>query len=170
MDKSWDLKINSWTRLREGTYKSSSSLCCTVGSCWLPSLYIVMCEVVSLPLEKEMTTHSSIFLPGKPMDQGAWWATVHGVAKSRTQLNDWARTHMCKSCTLKEKIKHGTKEKCTITSLCLKNVNAIKYFYIRVIIYLIAIGGRISPFKDSEDSARYYKYDSFRKKNNLIIC
>ena len=23
-----------------------------------------------------------------PMDRGAWWATVHGVAKSRTQLND----------------------------------------------------------------------------------
>ena len=21
-----------------------------------------------------------------PMDRGAWWATVHGVAKSRTQL------------------------------------------------------------------------------------
>ena len=27
-----------------------------------------------------------IFLPGKPMDRGAWWATVHGVAKS----HDWA--------------------------------------------------------------------------------
>ena len=23
-----------------------------------------------------------------PMDGGAWWATVHGVAKSQTQLND----------------------------------------------------------------------------------
>ena len=23
-----------------------------------------------------------------PMDRGAWWATVHGVAKSRTQLRD----------------------------------------------------------------------------------
>ena len=23
-----------------------------------------------------------------PMDRGAWWATVHGVAKSRTGLND----------------------------------------------------------------------------------
>ena len=23
-----------------------------------------------------------------PMDGGAWWATVHGVAKSRTQLSD----------------------------------------------------------------------------------
>ena len=25
---------------------------------------------------------------GNPMDRGAWWATVHGVGKSRTQLND----------------------------------------------------------------------------------
>ena len=24
-----------------------------------------------------------------PMDRGAWWAAVHGVAKSQTQLNDF---------------------------------------------------------------------------------
>ena len=24
---------------------------------------------------------------GNPMDRGAWWAAVHGVTKSRTQLN-----------------------------------------------------------------------------------
>ena len=30
---------------------------------------------------------TSVFLPGKiPMDRGGWQATVHGVAKSRTQL------------------------------------------------------------------------------------
>ena len=27
-----------------------------------------------------------------PMDGGAWWAAVHGVAKSRTRLNDFALT------------------------------------------------------------------------------
>ena len=26
---------------------------------------------------------------GNPMDRGAWWATVHGVAKSRTRLSDF---------------------------------------------------------------------------------
>ena len=26
------------------------------------------------------------------MDREAWWATVHSVAKSRTQLSDWAFT------------------------------------------------------------------------------
>ena len=28
-----------------------------------------------------------VFLPGKSMDRGAWWATVHGVTKSRMQLS-----------------------------------------------------------------------------------
>ena len=27
-----------------------------------------------------------------PMDGGAWWAAVHGVAKSRAQLSDFAFT------------------------------------------------------------------------------
>ena len=26
-----------------------------------------------------------------PMDGGAWWATVHGVAKSRTRLSDFTQ-------------------------------------------------------------------------------
>ena len=29
-----------------------------------------------------------IFLPGESHGQGAWWATVHGVAKSVTRLRD----------------------------------------------------------------------------------
>ena len=40
-------------------------------------------------LEKEMATHSSILAWRIPMDGGAWWATVHGVAKSRTRLSDF---------------------------------------------------------------------------------
>ena len=32
------------------------------------------------PLEKEMATHS-VFLPENPMDRGAWWTAVHGVAR-----------------------------------------------------------------------------------------
>ena len=31
------------------------------------------------PLEKEMATHSSNL--ENPMDRGAWWATVHEVAR-----------------------------------------------------------------------------------------
>ena len=40
------------------------------------------------PLEEDMATHSSIFAWRIPMDRGAWWATVHGVAKSQTRLGD----------------------------------------------------------------------------------
>ena len=36
------------------------------------------------PLEKEKATHSSILSWRIPMDRGAWWATLCGVAKSRT--------------------------------------------------------------------------------------
>ena len=40
------------------------------------------------PLEKGMATHSSILAWRIPMDRGAWRTTVHGVAKSQTQLSD----------------------------------------------------------------------------------
>ena len=36
-------------------------------------------------LEEEMATHSNSCLEN-PMDRGAWWSTVHGITKSRTQL------------------------------------------------------------------------------------
>ena len=28
-----------------------------------------------------------------PMDEGAWWATVHGITKSQTQLSDFTSLH-----------------------------------------------------------------------------
>ena len=40
------------------------------------------------PLEEGKATDSSIFAQRIPMDRGAWWATVHGVAKSWTRLSD----------------------------------------------------------------------------------
>ena len=43
------------------------------------------------PLEKEMATHARI--PARIiLDRGAWWATVHRVAKSWTWLSNWAWT------------------------------------------------------------------------------
>ena len=36
------------------------------------------------PLEKEMATHSSILAWRILWTEGAWWATVHSVAKSWT--------------------------------------------------------------------------------------
>ena len=49
---------------------------------WVPSLG------QEDPLEKEMATRSNILAWKNPMDGGAWGATVHGVSKSQTQLND----------------------------------------------------------------------------------
>ena len=36
------------------------------------------------PLEEDIATHSSILAWRIPMDRGAWRATLHGIAKSRT--------------------------------------------------------------------------------------
>ena len=38
--------------------------------------------------EKGMATHSSIIGLENSIDKGAWQATVHGVAKSRTRLSE----------------------------------------------------------------------------------
>ena len=39
------------------------------------------------PLEKDMATHSSLLACKIPQTEGALWAVVHGVAKSRTWLS-----------------------------------------------------------------------------------
>ena len=49
------------------------------------------------PLEKEMATHSNILDWEILLTRGAWWATVLGVAKSRTRLNDCF--HLSLSCS-----------------------------------------------------------------------
>ena len=36
-----------------------------------------------------MATYSSTLAWKNPMDRGAWWASVHGVTKNRTQLSDF---------------------------------------------------------------------------------
>ena len=44
-------------------------------------------SVRKIPLRREWQP-APVFLPGEFMDRGAWWATVHGVAKSWTGLSD----------------------------------------------------------------------------------
>ena len=39
------------------------------------------------PLEESKATHSSMLAWRIPMDRGAWWASVLGVAKSWIQLS-----------------------------------------------------------------------------------
>ena len=55
---------------------------------WIPSL------VQEDPLEEGTATHSSILAWRIPIDTGYWWATVHGVTKSQTQLNNNKYTHI----------------------------------------------------------------------------
>ena len=46
-----------------------------------------------MSLAKGMATHSGILAwERNPMNRGAWWVTVHGVAKSQTQPSDLATT------------------------------------------------------------------------------
>ena len=45
-----------------------------------------------------MVTHSSTLAWEIPWKEGAWWAAVHGVAKSRTQLSDFTFTHWRRKC------------------------------------------------------------------------
>src|SRR5574337_230804 len=45
------------------------------------------------PLEEGMATQSSILAWRIPMDRGAWGATVHGIAKSQTQLKHSTHTY-----------------------------------------------------------------------------
>ena len=40
-------------------------------------------------LEKDMAAHSSVLAWENPMDRGAWRATLRGVAKSQTRLNNY---------------------------------------------------------------------------------
>ena len=51
------------------------------------------------PLEEGMAIHSSIPAWRIPMDRGAWWDAVHGVANSQT----WLSTHTHTNWTLRNK-------------------------------------------------------------------
>ena len=44
--------------------------------------------LLMMHFEKSMETHSSILARRIPMERRTWWATVHGVIKSRTRLSD----------------------------------------------------------------------------------
>ena len=44
---------------------------------------------------KDFHFHFPVSCLENSKDRGAWWSTVHGVAKSRMQLSDWVCTHEC---------------------------------------------------------------------------
>ena len=62
----------------------------------VPSLERLFTITSSYPVECPSETGNGTPLQysclENPMDGGAWWAAVHGVAKSRTQLSDFTFT------------------------------------------------------------------------------
>ena len=58
------------------------------------ALNILQCYNIQINVhsEKAMAPHSSTLAWKIPLDGGAWWAAVHGVAKSRTGLRDFTFT------------------------------------------------------------------------------
>ena len=48
--------------------------------------------VSKAPSRRRQSHPTPVLLPGKFMDGGAWWAAVHGVAKSQTRLSDFTFT------------------------------------------------------------------------------
>ena len=59
-----------------------------------------------------------------PMDRGAWWAAVHGVAKSQTELSTRARSiHMF--CNYSGLFKHGLcVEECVVLGEAIQGLQA----------------------------------------------
>ena len=53
------------------------------------SLLVIHFERSSVYMGEGSGTPLQYYCLENPMDGGAWWAAVHGVAKSRTQLSDF---------------------------------------------------------------------------------
>ena len=65
------------------------SLWCLAGEKWLLSKNVLSCSNASGEGNGTPLQHSCL---KNPMDRGAWWAAVHGVAKSQTRLSKFPFT------------------------------------------------------------------------------
>ena len=77
-----------------------------------------------------------------PMDRGAWWATVHGVAKSQTQLRDFTFTfketkdlYIENYKTLMKEIKEDTNRWINIPYSWIGRINIVKMSILPKAIY-----------------------------------
>ena len=57
----------------------------------MPEMWVLASWMGKIPWRRKWQP-TPVFLPGESMDRGAWWATVHGVAKSQTPLKQMS-TH-----------------------------------------------------------------------------
>ena len=58
----------------------------------MPSYSFTLLWLTSIPFGEGSGTPLQYSSLENPMDRGAWWAAVHGVARSRTQLSDFTFT------------------------------------------------------------------------------
>ena len=59
---------------------------------WLSFRHTEFVVILNLPIGKGNGTPLQYSCLANPMDGGAWWAAVHGVARSRTWLSDFTFT------------------------------------------------------------------------------
>ena len=59
---------------------------------WDRHIFTAMCKIASGSLREGTGAPRQYSCLENPMGGGAWWAAVHGVAKSRTRLNDFTFT------------------------------------------------------------------------------
>ena len=59
---------------------------------WILCLCFLICEILVHMFREDNGTPLQYSCLENPMDGGAWWAAVHGVAKSRTRLSDFTFT------------------------------------------------------------------------------
>ena len=71
-----------------------------------------------VPLEKEMALQYSCL--ENPKDGGAWWAPVHGVAKSRTRLSELTSLHYPQENSGPERTTGKQVQACCVSRNCRK--------------------------------------------------
>ena len=81
--------MDSWVRKspqRRDRLPTLVGIACKESACSVGGLDLI--PGLGRSLEEGMAAHSNILAWRIPMYRGAWWATVHGAAKSRTGLSD----------------------------------------------------------------------------------
>ena len=65
-------------------------VCCPLPSCFIMAYCLSLGEGNGNPLQYSCLENS--------MDRGAWWAAVHGIAKSWKRLSDFHSQHLARNC------------------------------------------------------------------------
>ena len=84
---------NSMDTIVHGVTKSQTQLKQLSMRTWLYIyIYVCVCACVYTHIGEGNGTPLQYSCLENPMDRGAWWAAVHGVAKSRTRLSNFPFT------------------------------------------------------------------------------